>query len=78
MHPAFPKDTGDLLPIYFAEPMDAQLAVLGLDLRSVSHLKEVIDEAITTGRPSVSAAIPWADDPQGPKVFVQLRRYTPT
>jgi CHASE1-domain containing sensor protein len=71
--PAFPLATGDLLPIYFAEPMDTQSVVLGLDLRSVAHLKEVINEAVSTGRPSVSTAVAWADDPQGPKVFVQLR-----
>jgi PAS domain S-box-containing protein len=73
LRPAFPRDAGDLLPIYFAEPMDSQLAVLGLDLRSVDQLQEVIDEAITTGRPTVSGTLPWADDPQGPKVFVHLR-----
>jgi PAS domain S-box-containing protein len=73
LHPAFPSNTEDLLPIYFAEPMDSQLAVLGLDLRSVDDLRELIDEAIATGRPSVSPAIAWADDPQGAKVFVQLR-----
>jgi PAS domain S-box-containing protein len=73
LRPAFPRDAEDLLPIYFAEPMASQLAVLGLDLRSVDLLQEVIEEALTTGRPAVSGALPWADDPQGPKVFVQLR-----
>jgi len=72
-HPAFPSDTRDSLPVYFAEPMESQLPLLGLDLRSVASLEEVIDAAIATGRPTVSAAMPWVDQPDGPQVLVHVR-----
>ena len=70
---AFPSETRQLLPIYCAEPMESQATLLGLDLASVTPLASVINEAIATGRPTVSAAMPWVDNPDGVKVFVQLR-----
>ncbi len=63
----------DLMPIYFAEPMPQQQAVLGLDLASVPDLQESIVRAIEEGRPTVTAALDWPDDPDGAKILFNFR-----
>ncbi len=63
----------DLLPIYFVEPMASQRTVLGLDLTAVPELEETIARAIAEGRPAVSSALGWADDPAAGKVLFNVR-----
>ena len=67
------SDEQALLPIYFAAPMDQQQALLGLDLLSAPVLQETVAEAIASGRPTISTAVTWPDDPHGRKVFLNLR-----
>jgi len=72
LRPASVADDRDLLPIYFAAPLDRQQALLGLDIFSDPKLQQPITEAIRSGRPTVSTAVIWPDDLPGSKVFLNL------
>lgn len=63
----------DLLPIYFAEPTAQQRGLLGLDLAAVPTLHETIVQAVNEGRPTVTTAVSWTDDPSGGEVFFNFR-----